>query len=85
MTWQLLSELSLPPELAHVLTELPKHMAHASDVGCDLSGMRLNVLRLVCGLSTPQSLLGAHTIPACPRYPLPSPHGPLGTVCPSPH
>ena len=47
------SQVALPQEVAHLLRELPKHVNHANDVGCDLRGLRLNILRLVCSFSTP--------------------------------
>ena len=46
--------LPVPPDVAQLVAELPAHCMHAADVGVDLSGLRLNVLRIICTLSTPQ-------------------------------
>ena len=51
---QVAAEITLPTPVSKLLAELPAHIAHAGDVGCDLRGLRLNVLRLVCTFSTPQ-------------------------------
>jgi hypothetical protein len=51
------SAITLPPELEKVCDQLPAHLSHASDVNCDLRGLRLNVMRLVRGeLSIPRPL-----------------------------
>ena len=53
---QLGESVALPHEVAPVLREMPSHLALAGEVGIDLRGVRLNVLRLVCELSRPHLL-----------------------------
>ena len=43
----------LTGEASALLSELPSHVGLASEVGADLFGLRLNILRLVCELSKP--------------------------------
>lgn len=50
------SVLAPAPDLEKLLKDLSKWISHAGEVNCDLRGLRLNILRIVCGLSRPQLL-----------------------------
>ena len=57
------AEVALPSESAALLRDLPLHVQHAADVNCDLRGLRLNALRIVCALSAPQLMTIAMASP----------------------
>ena len=40
-----------PPRVRQLLQEVPAHLAAAAEVDCDLRGLRINALRVTCGMS----------------------------------